>query len=323
MLDSKNKNKKRILIISTNAIGDTYLSSSILNIPELSSEKNYYTIVTTKGSKFLTENLNYHRIKYINNRNYLSILLIVIYLSLRKYDIAFSFFGGRVNSILFLLARAKTKSGFINIKKIEDWSIKKAKLYLKGLPPKNDLIWKPEMNFMDRIKLCLRPLGIDTENLKKLKFQNYEYAPISEDKNILINYDSKVQEKKIDMNILEGLIEYLTVYKDYKIKIIDFNKRYKIKNDNVIIYNNINVVDILNLLNGCILFITTDSFILHFADAYDIKTLGIFFKTNPESAFYCYEDKHWLTLRNDNPSNAKIIYEKVVKILSNNENNQQ
>lgn len=319
-MDSKRKNKKRILIISTNAIGDTYLSSSILSIPELSSENNCYTIVTTREAKFLTEKLNYRSTKYINNRNYLSIFLAVIYLLLRKYEIAFSFFGGRVNSILLLFARAKIKSGFINIKKIEDWSIKKAKLYLKGLPLKNDYIWNPEMNFMDRIKLCLKPLEIDTDNLKKIKFQTYEYIPTNEDKSILINYDSKVQEKRLDVKILEELIEYLTGYENYKIKIIDFNKRFKIKKNNVIIYNIFDMDDILNLLNECTLFITTDSFILHLADAYNIKTLGIFFKTKPESAFYSFKDKHWLSLRNNYPSNAKIIYEKVLSILSNNEN---
>lgn len=319
-MDSKSKNKKRILIISTNAIGDTYLSSSILNIPELSSENICYTIFTTKEAKFLTERLNYRITRYINNRNYLLILLTVIYLTLRKYDIVFSFFGGRVNSILLLFARAKIKSGFINIKKIEDWSIKRAKLYLKGLPRKNDFIWNPEMNFMDRIKLCLKPLGIDTENLKKLKFRNYEFIPTNEDNSILINYDSKVREKRIDMKTLEGLIEYLSGNQIYKIKIIDFNKKFKLKNDNVIIYNNFNVDDILNLLNECILFITTDSFILHLADAYNIKTLGVFFKTKPESAFYSYKDKHWLSLRNNYPTNAKIIYEKILSILSNDEN---
>lgn len=312
--------KNNILIISTNAIGDTYLSSSILSIPEITSDNNCYTIVTTREAKFLTDKLNYRNTKYINNRNYLSILLAVIFLSLRKYDIAFSFFGGRVNSILLLFTRAKIKSGFINIKKIEDWSIRRAKLYLKGLPRKNDFIWKPEMNFMDRIKLCLKPLGIDTENLKKLKFRNYEFIPTNEDNSILINYDSKVREKRIDMKTLEGLIEYLSGNQIYKIKIIDFNKKFKLKNDNVIIYNNFNVDDILNLLNECILFITTDSFILHLADAYNIKTLGVFFKTKPESAFYSYKDKHWLSLRNNYPTNAKIIYEKILSILSNDEN---
>ncbi|MCX7834432.1 MAG: hypothetical protein N2490_09515 [Ignavibacteria bacterium] len=304
------KNKK-ILIISLNAIGDSYLSSSLLNLENISAINNSYHIVTLIDAKFIIDDFDYEKRFYIKRKNFISILSTLIKIILNKYDFAFSFFGGRLNTLLFILCRAKFKSGYINFRKIEDWSRRKVKLFLKGIKREEDIIWEPYMNFMDRIKLALKPFGIDVKNIRKPIFQNLNYE--DDGKTIIINYDSKIPGKRIAVDTVLKLIVYLSDTNKYHISLIDVND--KVKTDKVKLFKKLSLDEILSLLSHCTLFVTTDSFLLHLADAHNVKTLGVFFETNPESVFCDFKDKYWIKLKQDSINNAELIFNKIKDIL--------
>ncbi len=311
---------QRILIISLNAIGDSYLSSSVLNLCGISHLNNNYNIVTLSDAKFIIENIDYKNRIYVNKKNIFSILYSIFKVLFHKYDLAFNFFEGRVNTLFFLVCRAKIKIGYINFKKVKDWSLKTSKIYFSGIKSDNNLIWNPEMNFMDKIKLALKPLNIDTKDLNKLKFSNLiQREDEIAQENILINYDSRIPGKRINIKVISQLIQSLLNCGMYNIHLIDNNKR--IKDERITIHKELDLNTIISLFNKCKLFITSDSFLIHLADAYNIKTLGIFFDTNPESVFYNYKDKFWLKLKQNSDDNAEIIFNKVKELLIINENN--
>lgn len=312
------KNKK-ILIISLNAIGDSYLSSSVVNLDDISFLNNSYHIITLSDARFLIDEIKYEKRFYVNKKNVISIFINIFRIIFNKYDFVFSFFGGRLNTLFFLITRAKIKSGYINFKKVSDWSKKVSKLYIKGIKVNYDLFWRPEMNFMDRIKLALKPFNIDINDLKKPLFTDLKPNSCpTDEKIILINYDSKIEQKRIPTFTVMKLIEYLLIMDRYKLCLIDVNNKLEVKN--ITVLNKLNIDKIIYLLNKSILFITTDSFLLHIADAYNINTLGIFYETNPESAFYNYENKYWLKLKQDSVNQADLIFNKVKEILSRYEN---
>ncbi len=311
---------QRILIISLNAIGDSYLSSSVLNLCGISHLNNDYNIVTLSDAKFIIENIDYKNRIYVNKKNIFSILYNIFRVLFHKYDLAFNFFEGRVNTLFFLVCRAKIKIGYINFKKVKDWSFKKSKVYISGIKSDNNLVWNPEMNFMDKIKLALKPLNIDTKDLNKLKFSNLiQREDEIAQENILINYDSRIPGKRINIKVVSQLIQYLLNSGMHNIHLIDYYKR--IKEERITIHKELDLNTIINLFSKCKLFITSDSFLIHLADAYNIKTLGIFFDTNPESVFYNYKDKFWLKLKQNSDDNAEIIFNKVKELLIINENN--
>lgn len=312
------KNKK-ILVISLNAIGDSYLSSSIVNLDDISFLNNSYYIITLSDARFLIDEIKYEKRFYVNKKNIISILINIFKIIFNKYDFVFSFFGGRLNTLFFLISRAKIKSGYINFKKVSDWNKQVSKLYIKGVKVNYDLFWRPEMNFMDRIKLALKPLNINVNELKKPLFTDLKPNSWSTDEKIIsINYDSKIKQKRIPPFTLMKLIEYLLIMNKYKLCLIDINQNLEVKN--ITVLNKLNVDKIIDLFNKSILFITTDSFLLHIADAYNINTLGIFYETNPESAFYNYENKYWLKLKQDSSNQAELIFNKVKEILIRYEN---
>ena len=102
----------KILIISTNAIGDTYISATAI-----SCLINHYGnieihFLSAYKSNFLFREIKTPKVIYIT-KNY-TLLKSLIEIRKIEYDLGFSFFPGIINSFFLLFSRAKIKAGFIS-----------------------------------------------------------------------------------------------------------------------------------------------------------------------------------------------------------------
>ena len=94
----------KVLIISTNAIGDTYLSLSAVTYLNLLEKNISVDILTTANSLFL---LNFQQINKVilEKRTLFSVFKTLLIIRKQKYDYTFSFFPGVINSIFLLFAK--------------------------------------------------------------------------------------------------------------------------------------------------------------------------------------------------------------------------
>jgi len=300
---------KRCLIISVNALGDTYLSLSAL--PALKDMD--VDLITTSGFESYVKYFNLNKVFLLKEKSFWGVIDAGTDILDIQYDYVFSFFPGRINSFFFNISKSQIKCGYVNYFKMPEWHNKNSKLTLRGIEKQN-YIWSPDDNFLDRIYYSLHYAGLHPPELVKIPFQNFQPEHLNE-KFIVCNFSSRIDSKSMAGYAAQNIIEILTDVYRGKIFVLTGEDSYFQESRKVSLIRYTDTINLLNHIIGTEVFIGVDSFPLHIADAYNKKIIGLFSDTNPNSVFQNPADKVGLK----NPEINHIKPEDIInslKILS-------
>lgn len=294
---------KRILLISTNAIGDTYIAcSAFLPLKELYPYSKI-DIVALESSQFFLKKIGFDKLFLLKQKSYSEVVKNLRKVRKNKYDFVFNFFPGQVNSFFFQFSSAVKKAGFRNLKKIKDWHDEDDSIVTIPSKPDSKFVWKKTDNFLKRIQMPLKAAGIEINELKKPIFESGTTAEKNYD--IILHPFSSDERKSIPyqkiLEILTGFTEKLSK-KICLIGSADEIRPFKSLNSNPNI-SSIEFPEIeetIGIMQNASLFIGVDSFPLHIADAHSIKTLGIFTCTDENSVLQNMENKFILRIKDMN-----------------------
>jgi len=284
---------RKILLISTNALGDTYIACSAFKpLKELIKDVEI-DIVSSENSRFFLKEIGFNKLFLIKQKSYAEVLKTLRGVRKTKYDFVFNFFPGQVNSIFFSFSKSDRKIGFKNLKKVSDWHNLEDYLSVDSKTIESK-VWKPTDNFLDRVRLPLSILEISASSILKPVF----YSDGNSDKfNILFHPFSSDERKSIPHESILKTAQEL--FKSFEKQICIIGSAAEIENlkknnvdKNIHFLVNPEIKELTCILKNCELFIGADSFPLHIADAYDIKTLGIFSITDENSVFQNLNNKY-------------------------------
>lgn len=279
----------RILIISTNALGDTYLSASSLEPIRKSFKSCEIHFVTLQSAKFFLDYLTTDMCYYLKRKNFISILELIFRIRRTKYDLTLSFFPGMVNSIFFYFSKSNKKAGFINLIKRNRWHNFAHKATVKGSCG-NKFIWQPNMNYLERISNLLQLSGISSLNILKPLFSlENNCTPTINKNSVVIHFKARDKDRSISEKDIINLCNKILLICSLKINLIGIEKDFsqelieECNKKNITIVQNPELPILLSYILNSKIFIGVDSFPLHMADAYNINFLGIFGPTSPSS----------------------------------------
>lgn len=308
------KTTTNILIISTNALGDAFLSCSAIEPLNKFFKKVKIDFIANSNCKFFLKYAGINNIYYLNKRTIDSIIKLIFQISWEKYDYVFCFFPGLINTLFYFITNSIFKYGFINYFRLKEWHDISQNLYINNIKSES-FIWKPEFNFLERIKIALSASGVETEYVKKYIFP-IQIENCNKNNSILLSFSSRNKNKCLTYELTIKLIEYFCKNKHLIINVLDTENNLNDlrKYDNLYIYNNPNLCELIRLIEKCNLFIGVDSFALHIADAYNANILGLFAPTNPASVFQ-FELNKYHFVRKKNIS--EITLPDIIRICSN------
>lgn|GEM_PF-4601853 len=270
-----------ILLISANAMGDTYLTCSAIETLKNLYPESRFGLITLKECGAFTDYLELSNVYFIQKRGAAELFRVRNYLSARSYDFVFSFFPGRMNSLLVMQAKAESRYFYRSLSRVEDWY--RSEQYVYDNSGKTETVWNPGMNYLDRIKIIVElAAGVAAKVRKPL----FSFPVSKQDGNrdeVIINFDSREESRRIEKKFVLELSEYISRTFGKKVVIIDFNRKFGNKTGGLNFPENYDFSNIMNLIVSSALFISVDSFLLHPADAYGARLLGIFGPTNPRS----------------------------------------
>lgn len=311
----KKENNLSFLIISTNAIGDSYLSLSAINlIKEAYNDSKIYLLFNSEAS-LLIPFISVEKVFILKSRTIFHIIKMVREIRKIHFDYSLTFFPGRINSILLSLSRSRIKAGFRNFNKIENWHNKIHKVYSNVQVNKIEE-WTPELNFMDRIKMVLNTIGINNEKINKYTLTDFQKVNKKKE-SILIHPFSMITNKSLSNIQLLSLIDFLIDRFDSKIIIIGGKELIplselfcNISKEKISIKFNESLNNIVELIERAKLFIAVDSFPIHIADSLNADFVGIFGPTNPSSVLVNFQKSIFFKVENLNQiSNENFIRE--------------
>jgi len=317
------KTINNILIISTNAIGDTYYSLSGGEHFRKHFKGNLKTSYLIKSnSVFLFSNeINFEKIISVEKKNLFSLIKIAYNLRRNEFDLIVNFFPGLFNTCLFFLIKGKMKLGYVNFIKKSEWHNTKNKLILKNINFKNQ-VWMPEQNYLDRIKIIFTALSIDSSDFAKYKYIT-NYTVINQtlkNKKIFFHFTSNrknrsyVGDKTVELfRMLHKIINYNLVILDNENLYSEFDE-IEFERIKILRLPNINELNKEILTSDC--FVGVDSFPIHIADSYNKKIITLFSSTNPNSVFQNMNNKY--IIRNENLCDISHndIIEMINKVLN-------
>jgi len=279
----------KILIISTNALGDTYLSAAALQPLRDSFPASEIHFLSEEKSRFLLEHLIVERRFYLSGRNIPLLIAMSRKISAEKYDIVLTFFPGLVNSFLFYMVKSPVKIGYINFFPMKEWYNRSQNIFAKGVRSQ-EIRWLPGMTFLERIALALSSLGIRDAEIRKPRFFPLEDRFERDEKKIVLHFKSRSPAKSLKAQCLADIVQDLTQSRRFDTVLIgaqdDFLelKSSVLTSKNCEIQTDLGLRDLMRMLLNCGLFIGVDSFPLHLADAHNTRFVGLFAPTNPSSA---------------------------------------
>lgn len=282
----------KILIISTNALGDTYLSASAIQCVKNNLQNAEIHFVTTSESEFILASLKNATI-HIINKNIVSIIFVLSKIFKYRFEYVFTFFPGVVNTLFYSIARSKYKAGYTNYFRVNDWYSKNHQITIKKLRHKKDA-WKPNDNYLDRIKYVLNAVGFNANSLSKKIFDEPESKNPDYVDKIILHVFSREVPRALTTILIKRLCEYITLKYDKKIiligvaKEIDVELAYYIEKSQIKFLGNLSLNELVKTIYSSQLFIGVDSFPLHVADSYNINFIGLFSCTNPSSVLINY-----------------------------------
>jgi ADP-heptose:LPS heptosyltransferase len=283
-----------ILIISTNALGDTYLSAAAIAPlrAKYSGGCKIHLLVlnNTMNSHLLAEGFDVDVIRYLDSKSLMSVLKCYVKLCKVRYDYVFCFFPGRVNTFFLMMTRAKVKIGYPNLKKVVHWYRGSQKVY-SSIDNGREDVWQPNMTYMERIGICLSAANISYGALCKPKLRNIQISGQILHTFVLVHLSSTTADRTLNFNAQCALVSFLfdefncrMVVLGWKNEVSSLQQHF-IQNEMIHFVQDAN----LQLLTEHIVmakeFIAIDSFPLHIADAYKTRYIGIFGPTKPNVVF--------------------------------------
>lgn len=276
---------KNILIVSVNAIGDTYISLSALEVLKRNIGQVKINYVIDKPSAFLLYPLKDIKTYILKSKNLINLIILLLEIRKQKYDYILNFFPGRFNTVLTFLTKGRIKAGYFNILKVQDWYNKSQKVKVMGINSVGKF-WIPKMSYLKRVELVLDSVGIREEINSKFKFLNIS---LKKSNYIIIHPFSRYLNRALSFETIALLIDELKNKYDKRIIIIgnqsEFGDKYlKLQEKDIaeLIFKD-KIEDLIYLIMNAFLFIGVDSFPIHIADAHNINIIGIFGPTNPKS----------------------------------------
>ncbi|MDD5361700.1 MAG: hypothetical protein PHN88_06180 [Ignavibacteria bacterium] len=271
----------KVLIISANALGDTYLSCSAME-----PLRNYFNdisfdLVTIKDSEIFIPFTNFNEVHYLEGRGAKELFKSRSFLRTREYDYVFSFFPGRMNTLLVKQSKSANKYFYKNLLKVEDWYKTSQSVYYNT--ENLEIAWEPDMNYLDRIKIIVDAVTSTDNEIKKLPLNVPLVDFGSGGQDVVINFSSREKNRSLNKDLVEDLSEYLIHVYSLKVTVLDFYGEFSSAKAGFRFPINYEFRTILNEIINSKLFITVDSFLLHPAEASCVNMLSIFGPTNPMS----------------------------------------
>jgi len=281
---------EKVLIISTNALGDTYLSASALKPLRQSNRYSEIHFVTSQDSHFLIQNLSVDKVYYLTERSIINIFRLLKEINRNEYGAVFTFFPGIINSFFFHLVKSPLKAGFPNYVRRDKWYNIPQKGKSKGTKL-GRFLWKPDMNYLQRIQQPLESVKIESDTILKYVFSSLQTKTTidRENKYITIHFRSRDRERSIsDGDVIRLCLGISKTGAESVILVggvTDFSKYLlrSCKENNFQVVIQPSLEDLICLIINARVFVGVDSFPLHIADAYNCNFLGIFGPTNPSS----------------------------------------
>lgn len=270
-----------ILFVSANAMGDTYLSCSAIEPLKKIYPESRFGLITLKDCGAFTDYLGINEVYFIQKRGAAELFRVRNFIAARAYDFVFSFFPGRMNSLLVMQANAENRYFYRSLSRIEDWY--RSEQYVYDNSGLTEIAWNPGMNYLDRVKIIIDLASGADSIIRKPVFSFPVSNSGSNSEVVIINFDSREESRRMEKKFVLELSEYISRTYDKKVFVIDFNKKFGNKSSSLCFPENYDFAYIMNLIVSSALFISVDSFLLHPADAYGANFLGIFGPTNPGS----------------------------------------
>jgi ADP-heptose:LPS heptosyltransferase len=288
--------RTKILIISTNAMGDTYLSAAAIAPLRThfgaECEIHFLALTNTMNARLLVDALDVDVAWYLPSKSFKNILACYFSIFRVRYDYVFSFFPGRVNTFFLMLVRSKIRIGFPNVAKVVEWYRLRQKVYC-SVKKDVDLIWQDGMTYLERIGLCLRTGDILYSSLSKplLRVQEGMARPLSAF--TLVHFTSTRKDRALNFKAQCSLLSFLFSQTDNQIVVLGWHgetaqlKQSFQSNMRVTFLEDAALPTLVHYIVSARLFIAVDSFPLHVADAYKTNFIGIFGPTHPGAFQSC------------------------------------
>lgn len=293
---------KRVLFISTNAIGDTYIvCSAFAPLKELYPDIKI-DMVALSSSAFFLEKIGFNKLFLLKKKSYPEVVKQLRQVRRIKYDLVLNFFPGQVNSFFFQFSSSRQKAGFRNIIKQIDWHNADDTVITIPSKPGKEYVWKKTDNFLKRIILPLKAAGIQISSLSKPFFN---IAESNSECDIVMHLFSSDKRKSFSYEQIAGILKSLSKETQKKICLIGNNDEIvKVKEcikideqmKNIMFLESPEIERTVAMMKGALLFIGVDSFPLHIADAHSIKTLAIFTQTDENSVLQNMHNKFILRI---------------------------
>jgi ADP-heptose:LPS heptosyltransferase len=283
----------KVLIISANAMGDTYLSCSAIEPLKRCFKEVSFDIITIKDSEMFMPFTDVNNVYYLDRRGASELFKARSFLSSREYDYVFSFFPGRMNTFLVKQSGSVNKYFYKNLLKVEDWY--KTSQNVHHNTENLDIVWEPDMNYLDRIKIIIDTVT-GTDNVIRKPLLNV--PPMGSDpefRDVTINFSSREKNRSLYTELVEELSEYLYRVYSLKVTVLDFYGDLVNSKVELNFPENYKFPAIYNEIVNSKLFITVDSFLLHPADASGVNMLSVFGPTNPVSVL-SKENKNYIRI---------------------------
>ena len=303
----------KYLIISTNAIGDTYLSTSSIRVIKSNDKDAEIDFIISTKSQSILEFLSLDNI-YTVRKNCFDLFTTAFRVRKQKYDYVFSFFPGLVNTFFFLISKGSKKGGYVNFIRRNEWYGKKQKVVIKGTNQKK-LFWLPEDKYLDRIKI---PLSVFFDLSINDCFQKKILEIITLKSNysdsILIHPFSRSKERALGHESLKMLVKHFEKH-DKVFVIGQANDFLNFSDSTIPRLQDLTFKELAEAILSCKLFIAVDSFPIHIADAHNTNFIGLFGPTNPKAVLENHSNAiRFNTNRLDNLSFGTLVNELDVSI---------
>ncbi|MDE3057770.1 MAG: glycosyltransferase family 9 protein [Bacteroidota bacterium] len=276
----------KIVIVSLNALGDTYLSAAALAPLKKHFETAEFEFIVQKHSASLVSALGVEKFFCLEKKNIANILRLLFVVRRRRYEMAFSFFPGLLNTLFLLASCSPVKAGYLSFFRRRDWYDESQRVFVHGVP-REKLFWRPTMSYLERIEMVLRAFNLNE------KVQKPRVAVAGSERRKVGNFAvvhliSKMCEKSFSADAIYKVCRYLARETSLKVFLIgrseEFGDSLQGLNQFVEPVFDAPIHVLAQLITGSSIFIGVDSFPLHIADAMEMKVLGIFGPTNPVSA---------------------------------------
>lgn len=282
---------KKVVIISTNAIGDTYLSlSAVKPLREYFNGNCQIHLITHSRCTDLALLAGVDKIYAIDGRRISNFFQLYRQIKGIQFDYVFSFFPGRANSLISLLMRKKYFSGFRTLRERKNWWIDYQDKGKATVAEGRKFFWNSSETYLERIAKCLSAAHIPFQELCKPKFEQCVDKYDADVSFILLHCQSTQMERSLQWASVLKLLHFLYAKYQTTIRLVywgelpDENIRQFEAVPFLALIKNSPLTKTISLICKAKLFIGVESFPIHLADGHNTNFIGIFGPSNPQTA---------------------------------------